>query len=80
MSAGLSPAIAIEQNKRIGNSRSTVGTLTEMDDFLRLLLSKLGVVHCHVCGDVIKPKNTDQIVSEIMNDFENEKIYLLQEY
>ena len=77
---GLSPAIAIEQNKRMGNSRSTVGTLTEMDDFLRLLLSKLGVVHCHVCGDIIRPKNTDQIVGEIMNDFENEKIYLLQEY
>ena len=80
MSMWLSPAIAIEQNKRMGNSRSTVGTLTEMDDFLRLLLSKLGVVHCHVCGDVIRPKNTDQIVWEIMEAHDGQKIYLLQEY
>ncbi|MBP6086145.1 hypothetical protein KA478_02970 [Patescibacteria group bacterium] len=44
---GLSPAIAIEQNKRVGNARSTVGTLTEIDDYLRLLYAKLGDIYSY---------------------------------
>jgi excinuclease ABC subunit A len=45
----LSPAIAIEQNKKGGNSRSTVGTLTEIDDYMRLLFAKLGDSYCYSC-------------------------------
>ncbi|USN55634.1 MAG: hypothetical protein H6765_03440 [Candidatus Peribacteria bacterium] len=78
-SAGLSPAIAIEQNKRTGNSRSTVGTLTEIDDYLRLLLAKLGEVFCHTCGTPLRPKNTDQIIADIKIKFMDQKVYLLQE-
>jgi excinuclease ABC subunit A len=65
----LSPAIAIEQNKRLGNTRSTVGTLTEIDDYLRLLMAKLGDVYCYGCGDPLRPKTTAQIVDDIVQKF-----------
>ena len=63
--SGLSPAIAIEQNKRSGNSRSTVGTLTEIDDYIRLLFAKLGDTYCYHCGAKIEPKTIDQIMDTI---------------
>lgn len=75
----LSPAIAIEQNKRVGNVRSTVGTLTEIDDYLRLLLAKLGDVYCYGCHAPLKPQTTEQIVDEITRDFLERKVYLLQD-
>jgi excinuclease ABC subunit A len=75
----LSPAIAIEQNKRVGNSRSTVWTLTELDDYLRLMMAKLWEVYCRKCGIPLKPKNNDQIVADIKAKFFNKKVYLLQE-
>ena len=78
-SSGLSPAIAIEQNKRVGNSRSTVGTLTELDDYLRLLMAKLGQVFCYSCGAPLRPKTTEQIVQDIKAKFFGQKVYLLQE-
>jgi len=75
----LSPAIAIEQNKRAWNSRSTVGTLTEIDDYLRLLFAKLGNIYCHGCGKEIKPQSVDDIMSDIKKKFLKKKIFLLQE-
>jgi len=75
----LSPAIAIEQNKKAGNSRSSVGTLTEIDDYLRLLYAKLWDSYCYNCGKEIKPQTIEQIMSEIQSHYMNQKIYLLQE-
>lgn len=77
--SGLSPAIAIEQNKKAGNSRSSVGTLTEIDDYLRLLFAKLGDSYCYNCGKEIKPQTIEQIMDEIQNEYLGQKIYLLQE-
>lgn len=78
-SSGLSPAIAIEQNKRLGNSRSTVGTLTEIDDYLRLLFAKLGDVTCRSCNDPLRPKTTEQIVDDMQTKFADQKVYMIQE-
>ncbi len=78
-SVWLSPAIAIEQNKRVGNARSTVGTLTEIDDYLRLLLAKLGEVYCYVCGAPLKPKTTEHIVADLQNRYADQKVYLVQD-
>lgn len=77
--SGLSPAIAIEQNKKAGNSRSSVGTLTEIDDYLRLLYAKLGDSYCYSCGKEIKPQTIEQIMTEIQTQHMSQKIYLLQE-
>ena len=77
--SGLSPAIAIEQNKRVWNSRSTVGTLTEIDDYIRLLFAKLGDTYCWNCGSKIKPQTVDQILHTMKELYSNERIYLLKE-
>ncbi len=77
--SGLSPAIAIEQNKKVWNSRSSVGTLTEIDDYLRLLFAKLGDSYCYSCGKIIKPQTVEQIMDKIHGDYMEQKIYLLQE-
>ncbi|UFX83003.1 excinuclease ABC subunit UvrA [Candidatus Absconditicoccus praedator] len=79
-SEGFSPAIAIEQNKKIGNSRSTVGTLTEIDDYLRLLFSKLGDIYCYKCGEKIHAKTTDQISSQILEKYSDEKVYIVSDF
>jgi len=77
--SGLSPAIAIEQNKKAGNSRSSVWTLTEIDDYLRLLFAKLGDSYCYNCGREIKPQTIQQIMNFIKEEYMSQKIYLLQE-
>lgn len=77
--SGLSPAIAIEQNKKWGNSRSSVGTLTEIDDYLRLLYAKLWDSYCYQCGNHIKPQTIEQIMEAIQHHYLGHKIYLLQE-
>ena len=77
--SGLSPAIAIEQNKKWGNSRSSVGTLTEIDDYLRLLYAKLWDTYCYNCGKEIKPQTIENVMSEIKSNYMSQKIYLLQE-
>ena len=77
--SGLSPAIAIEQNKRVGNSRSTVGTLTEIDDYLRLLFAKMGDVYCYGSGKPIKAQSIDQIIEQIKEQFSGQKVYILKE-
>jgi len=78
-SSWLSPAIAIEQNKHIGNSRSSVGTLTEIDDYLRLLYAKLGSIYSYWSGKEIKSKNLETIMSEITASYMDKKIFLIQE-
>lgn len=78
-SAGLSPAIAIEQNKHIGNSRSSVGTLTEIDDYLRLLYAKVWSIYSYGSGKPIKTQNVETILSHIAEHYMGQKIFLLQE-
>ena len=62
---GLSPAISIEQKTTSKNPRSTVGTVTEIYDYLRLLYARIGVPHCPICGKVIEQQTTDQIIDRI---------------
>ncbi len=64
---GLSPAIAIEQKAAGHNPRSTVGTVTEIYDYLRLLFARVGTSHCHLCGQPISSQTLDQIVDRVMS-------------
>ena len=77
--SGLSPAIAIEQNKRSWNSRSTVGTLTEIDDYIRLLFAKVGDTYCWKCWSEIKPQTIDQIIDSMRQNYDGKRVYLLKE-
>ena len=63
---GLSPAISIDQKTTSKNPRSTVGTVTEIYDYLRLLYARVGVPHCPVCGKIISKQTVDQIVDKVM--------------
>ena len=63
---GLSPAISIDQKSTNRNPRSTVGTVTEIYDYMRLLYARVGIVHCPKCGREIKKQSVDQIVDQIM--------------
>ena len=74
---GLSPAISIDQKTTSKNPRSTVGTVTEIYDYLRLLYARVGVPHCPVCGKEISSQSTDQIVDAIMSLDEGSKIQIL---
>lgn len=74
---GLSPAISIDQKTTSKNPRSTVGTVTEIYDYLRLLYARIGIPHCPVCGREIKQQTVDQIVDRIMELPANTKIQLL---
>ena len=64
---GLSPAISIDQKTTSKNPRSTVGTVTEIYDYLRLLYARIGVPHCPICGREIKGQSIDQIVDRILD-------------
>lgn len=74
---GLSPAISIDQKTTSKNPRSTVGTVTEIYDYLRLLYARIGVPHCPVCGREIKHQTIDQIVDKIMSLEPGTKIQVL---
>ncbi len=74
---GLSPAISIDQKTTSKNPRSTVGTVTEIYDYLRLLYARVGVPHCPVCGKEISQQTTDQIVDTVMELPEGSKIQVL---
>ena len=74
---GLSPAISIEQKTTHNNPRSTVGTVTEIYDYYRLLFSRTGHVHCPECGREIKEQTVDQIIQSIMDWGDGTKITLL---
>ena len=74
---GLSPSIAIDQKTTSKNPRSTVGTVTEIYDYLRLLYARIGIPHCPICGKEIKQQSIDQIVDKVMAIEENTKIQVL---
>jgi excinuclease ABC subunit A len=74
---GLSPAIAIDQKSTSHNPRSTVGTVTEIYDYLRLLFARIGNVHCHQCGDLITSQSVDQMVDTITHYEQGTKIIIL---
>ncbi|PIP40999.1 excinuclease ABC subunit A, partial [Candidatus Desantisbacteria bacterium CG23_combo_of_CG06-09_8_20_14_all_40_23] len=74
---GLSPAIAIEQRTTAKNPRSTVGTVTEIYDYLRLLYARIGIPHCYNCGKLIRKQSVDEIVEQIMSLKEDKKLQIL---
>ena len=75
---GLSPAISIEQKTTNRNPRSTVGTITEVYDYLRLLFAHIGIAHCPICHTAVEKQSIDEIVESIMSKFdEGSKIILL---
>ncbi len=74
---GLSPAIAIEQRSAGHNPRSTVGTVTEIYDYLRLLFARVGTAHCYRCGSPIRPQSLDQILEKVMRLPEGTKLIVL---
>ena len=74
---GLSPAISIDQKTTSKNPRSTVGTVTEIYDFLRLLYARIGIPHCPVCGREIKQQTVDEIVDKVMSLEEGTKLQIM---
>ena len=74
---GLSPSISIDQKSTNRNPRSTVGTVTEIYDYFRLLYARIGIPHCPKCGKVISRQSVDQMVDQIMALPERTKIQLL---
>lgn len=74
---GLSPSISIDQKTTSKNPRSTVGTVTEIYDYLRLLYAKIGVPHCPICNKEIKHQTIDQIVDQVLNIKSGSKIQIL---
>ncbi|MDD4071213.1 MAG: excinuclease ABC subunit UvrA [Desulfobacterales bacterium] len=77
MIEGLSPAIAIEQKTASHNPRSTVGTITEIYDYLRLLYARIGTPHCHLCGRPITSQTIDQMIDQVMALPEKTRIIIL---
>ncbi len=73
----LSPAVSIDQKSTTRNPRSTVGTVTEIHDYLRLLFARVGVPHCHKCGREIRPQTVDQMVDRIMAFPHAKKLHIL---
>ncbi|MCL5027708.1 MAG: excinuclease ABC subunit UvrA [Bacteroidetes bacterium] len=74
---GLSPAISIEQKSTSGNPRSTVGTVTEIYDYLRLLYARLGTPHCYNCGKPVTRQSSSQIIDSILTSLNNKKVFVL---
>ena len=74
---GLSPAISIDQKTTSKNPRSTVGTVTEIYDYLRLLYARIGVVHCPICGREISKQTIDQIVDKVMQITEGSRFMVM---
>ena len=74
---GLSPAISIDQKTTSKNPRSTVGTVTEIHDYLRLLYARIGIPHCPICGREIRQQTVDQIVDQVMTLEAGTRIQLL---
>lgn len=74
---GLSPAISIDQKSTSRNPRSTVATVTEIYDYLRLLFARIGVPHCPVCGNEVTRRTAEAIIDEILRQFVDKRILLL---
>ncbi len=73
---GLPPSICIESRNNIKNSRSTVGTMTEIYDFIRIIFSKIGEIHCPECGDKCENLSNSQICDNLIKEYKDEKIYI----
>ncbi len=74
---GLSPSISIEQKSTSGNPRSTVGTVTEIYDFMRLLYARVGRPHCFNCGRLVEKQSSEQIIDTILEDYLEKRIQIL---
>ncbi len=74
---GLSPTIAIEQKTASGNPRSTVGTITEINDYLRVLYAKVGKQHCTNCGKLVQGRTLDEIVGDLMRERDGQRVTLV---
>ena len=74
---GLSPTIAIEQKSASNNPRSTVGTITEIYDYLRVLYARIGIQHCHTCGKAVRGQSAEQIVDDILGQPDGTKLLLV---
>lgn len=74
---GLSPAISIDQKSTSRNPRSTVATVTEIYDYLRLLFARIGVPHCPICGKAVSRRTTEAIIQEIIKQYDGHRILLL---
>src|SRR5688572_6391689 len=74
---GLSPTIAIEQKSASNNPRSTVGTITEIYDYLRVLYARAGTQHCHVCGKVVRGQSSEEILGDLLELPAGTKLTLL---
>lgn len=74
---GLSPAISIDQKTTSKNPRSTVGTITEINDYLRLLYARIGIPHCPKCGKVISQQTVDQMIDKVMDLEEKTRIQIM---
>lgn len=74
---GLSPSISIEQKSTSGNPRSTVGTVTEIYDYLRLLFARIGKQYCYNCGKLVSKQSTEQIIDSIISKYISKKIKIL---
>lgn len=74
---GLSPAISIDQKTTSHNPRSTVGTITEIYDYLRLLYARIGIAHCPICGREIVQQTIDQVVDSILSSYNGLKVQIL---
>jgi len=74
---GLSPTIAIEQKSASANPRSTVGTITEIYDYLRVLYARVGEQHCYVCGRPVRSQSAQEIVDDVLQDFADQKVLVL---
>jgi excinuclease ABC subunit A len=74
---GLSPSISIEQKSTSGNPRSTVGTVTEIYDYLRLLFARVGKQYCYNCGKLVSKQSTEQIIDAIITNHASKKIKVL---
>jgi len=74
---GLSPAISIDQKTASRNPRSTVGTITEIHDYLRLLFARIGIVHCHICGKQVSRQTPQQIVDQVLAPADDAKFLVL---
>lgn len=74
---GLSPAISIDQKSTNNNPRSTVGTVTEIHDYLRLLYARIGIPHCPKCGRVIRRQTVDEVVEQVMAFGEGARVQII---
>jgi excinuclease ABC subunit A len=74
---GLSPTIAIEQKTASANPRSTVGTITEVYDYLRVLYARVGQQYCHICGKPVRSQSAQEVVDEVLRDWLDEKVLVL---